>query len=45
MDALSLGLRGEVVGATDDDDVLAAIAANGYETDRYSVLAQVGFHF
>lgn len=45
MDALSLGLRGEVVGATATDDVLAAITGQTYDAERLSLLAQVGFHF
>jgi len=45
MEALSFGLRGEVTGTTRGDDVLGAITGEGYEAKRFSLLAQVGFHF
>jgi hypothetical protein len=45
MEALSLGLRGEVVGATSHDDVFSAITGDGYDAERLSLLVQLGFHF
>lgn len=45
MEALSVGLRGEVVGATETDDVLAALADRDYDAERLSLLVQLGFHF